>query len=102
MLEKLSRTLSNADVVSILRGSFVGLACPTRLIYMLNRSSIIYIIFISRLLIIKFLIVFFFIELFRSGFILSLLIFKHVKCFLETQLMRLLEGLDHHGKYEVQ
>jgi hypothetical protein len=75
MLYKLSRTLSNADVVSVLRGAFVGLAGPTRLIDMVNRFSIIYLIFISRLLIIKFLIVFFLIELFRSGVILSLLIF---------------------------
>jgi hypothetical protein len=75
MLEKLSRTLSNADVVSVLRGAFVGLAGSTRLIDMLNRFSIIYLILISRLLIIKFLIVFFFVEFFRSGFILSLLVF---------------------------
>jgi hypothetical protein len=75
MLEKLSRTLSNSDVVSVLRGAFVSLAGPTRLIDMVNRFSIIYLIFISRLLIIKFLIVFFLIELFRSGVILNLLIF---------------------------
>lgn len=75
MLEKLSHALSKADIVSVLRGAFVGLAGPTRLIDMVNRLSIIYIIFISRQLIINFLIVFFFLELFRSGFILSLFIF---------------------------
>jgi len=75
MLEKLSRTLSNPDVFSSLRGAFVGLSCPTGLINMLNRLSILYINFISWLLIILFLIVLFIIEFFRSGFIVSLLIF---------------------------
>jgi len=75
MLEKLRRTLSKADVFSVLRGAFVGLSGSTGLFDMLNGLSIIYLIFISRLLIIKFLIIFFFIELFRAGFILSLLVF---------------------------
>jgi hypothetical protein len=75
MLEKLSRTLSNAYVFSVLRGAFVGLAGTTRLIDMLNRLSFLYINFISWLLIILFLIVIFFIEFFRSRFIVSLLIF---------------------------
>ena len=75
MLEKLSRTLSNAYVFSVLRGAFVGLAGTTRLIDMLNRLSFLYINFISWLLIILFLIVIFFIEFFRSRLIVSLLIF---------------------------
>ena len=75
MLEKLSRTLSNAYVFSVLRGAFVGLAGTTRLIDMLNRVYFLYINFISWLLIILFLIVIFFIEFFRSRFIVSLLIF---------------------------
>jgi hypothetical protein len=75
MLEKLSSALSYSYVVSVLRGAFVCLAGPTRLIDMVNRVSISYIIFISLLLIINFLIVIFFLELFRSGIILSLLIF---------------------------
>jgi hypothetical protein len=75
MLEKLSRALSNAYVFSVLRGAFVGLAGTTRLIDMLNRLSFLYINFISWLLIILFLIVIFFIEFFRSRFIVSLLIF---------------------------
>ena len=75
MLEKLSRTLSNAYVFSVLRGAFVGLAGTTRLIDMLNRVSFLYINFISWLLIILFLIVIFFVEFFRSRFIVSLLIF---------------------------
>jgi hypothetical protein len=75
MLEKLRHTLTKDDVFSVLRGAFVGLSGSTRLVDMLNGLSIIYLIFISRLLIIKFLIIFFLIELFRAGFILSLLVF---------------------------
>ena len=75
MLEKLRHTLTKDDVFSVLRGAFVGLSGSTRLVDMLNGLSIIYLIFISRLLIINFLIIFFLIELFRAGFILSLLVF---------------------------